>query len=117
VSDDRLLASLPGYDELPRRLVNVLHSEGIETVVPLCTRTSLGLLCFRNFGQTALQAAKDWLARLGLHLADEGPSRPVCLACRETASVFADWLEEHGEPVAAAMLRQAFALQARRPGP
>jgi len=59
-----------------------------------------------NFAETSLLQLREWLMGHGRDLAAK-PSPPHD---RLSANVYADWLEDNGEPAAAAKLRQAFPL-------
>jgi hypothetical protein len=61
----------------------------------------------KNCGHYTVREIKAWLACFGMALEEssEGPRRDPVFA-----NVYADWLEENGEPSAAEKLRVAFPL-------
>jgi len=72
----------------------------------VATLTAGQLMDQRNFGDTSLLQVREWLMGHGLDLASrEQPAHDPL-----TANVYADWLEDNGEPGAAAKLRVAFPL-------
>lgn len=68
--------------------------------------TQTELLSQRLCGERTVKEIVGWLAGFGLALSEKyvPPHRPFA------ANVYADWLDENGEPHAAAKLRAAFPL-------
>jgi hypothetical protein len=74
----------------------------------VATLTTEELLQIKNCGPGTVRSVRAWLEDRGLTLRDALPPDHEPL----TANVYADWLDEQGEPSAAAKLRKAFPLDA-----
>jgi hypothetical protein len=72
------------------------------TPILVATLTADEILFQKNTGKATLAEVQAWLAAHGRELGT--PPDPL------TGNVYADWLEENGEPIAAAKLRAAFPL-------